>query len=202
MPPGRVVLLIGTSSAGKTTTSAALQNRFDTHHMAVGFDIFLSMVDWRWAGHGPYTEEGFRYDKSTIDESGAVISTISVGPIGRDVLHGTHRAVAALASSGNNVIVDEILLDSEVLDDWRAALRGLQVFVVQVRASPESLDEREQYREQYRGIARGHLAMNTLSSYDVAVNTSDNTPEECANLIAAAFLKAGNKPINTIFALE
>lgn len=176
-------MLIGTSSAGKTTTGTALQACFAEHHLLLGFDVFLRMIDPRWGGSGPYTREGFRYDPST---EGGSVSTISCGPVGERVLKGMHRAVAALARSGNNVIVDEMLLDETVLADWREALDGLCVYVVQVRAPIEAMVERERGRGHHTGLARGHLPVNTLTSYDVAVDTSVATPEECAADIAAA----------------
>ncbi len=194
-PPGRVVMLVGTSSAGKTTTAAALQGCFDEHHLLVGFDVFMRMVDPRWAGHGPYTLNGFRYDPSTVDNSGEVISTISCGPVGKRILNGTHRAVAALAWSGNNVIVDEMLLDDTVLADWQTALDGLRVYVVQVQAPVEVLVARERQRKQHTGLARGHLPMNSLASYDVAVDTFLKTPAECAAVIVAA-IASSNRPRN------
>jgi chloramphenicol 3-O phosphotransferase len=193
--PGQVVMLFGTSSAGKTTTATALQSCFEEHHLLVGFDIFLRMVDSRWGGHGPYSSEGFRYDESTIDSSGEVVSTISCGPVGKRILHGTHRAVAALAWSGNNVIVDEMLLDGTVLTDWRTALDGLRVFVVQVRAPIDVLVARERERRQRLGLARGHLDINSLVSYDVAVDTSTKTPEECAIVIVSA-IASSERPRN------
>jgi chloramphenicol 3-O phosphotransferase len=179
-------MLVGTSSAGKTTTAAALQGCLDEHHLLLGFDVFLGMVDRRWGGHGPHTQEGFRYDPSAVDDAGEPISTISCGPAGRRILHGTHRAVAALARSGNNVIVDEILLDDAVLADWQTALDGLCVYVVQVQAPVDVLVARERQRNQHAGLARGHLPVNSLASYDVAVDTSLKAPAECAAAIAAA----------------
>lgn len=147
-------MLVGTSSAGKTTTSAALQDLFDEHHLVVGFDVFMRMVDPRWAGHGPYRLKGFRYDPGSVDDSGEIVSTISCGPVGRRILNGTHRAVAALAWTGNNVIVDEMLLDEEVLMDWQTALNGLCVYVVQVQAPIEVMVARERERKQHAGLAR------------------------------------------------
>ncbi|HVX45158.1 MAG TPA: AAA family ATPase [Mycobacteriales bacterium] len=193
--PGRVVMLVGTSSAGKSTTAAALQSCFDEHHLLVGFDVFLRMIDPRWGGHGPYTQQGFRYDPSTVDGSGALVSTISCGPVGERILNGTHRAVAALARAGNDVIVDEMLLDENVLADWRAALDGLCVYVVQVQAPVEVMVVRERERGQAAGLARGHLPANTLASYDIAVDTSLKTPAECAADIAAA-IAASRRPDN------
>lgn len=183
-------MLIGTSSAGKSSIAAALQDCLAEHHLLVGFDVFLKTVDPRWAGHGPHTMEGFRYDPSTVDEAGEVISTISCGPIGQKILNGTHRAVAALARAGNNVIVDEMLLDLNVLADWQDALDGLPVYVVQVQAPIDVLVERERHRNQRTGQSRGHLPVNTLESYDLAVDTSLMSPGECAAVIAAAIASA------------
>ena len=184
--PGRVVMLIGTSSAGKTSTATALQGCLDEHHLLTGLDVFFAMIDPRWGGHGTHTQQGFRYDPSGTDESGAVISTISCGPVGRQVLEGTHRAVAALARSGNHVIVDEMLLDDTVLVDWQTALEGLPVYVVQVQAPIDVLVERERRRGQHPGLARGHLAVNSLACCDIAVDTSLKTADACAADIAAA----------------
>lgn len=144
------------------------------------------MVDPRWGGHGPQTLQGFRYEPSTVDPAGEVVSTIGCGPVGRRILKGTHRAVAALARSGNNVIVDEMLLDTTVWADWQSALEGLPMFVVHVHAPVAVLVARERQRGQHTGLARGHLAINRLESYDVAVDTSLGTPTECAAVIAAA----------------
>lgn len=183
---GQVVMLVGTSSAGKSTTATALQGCLPEHHLLVGLDVFLRMVDPRWGGHGPHTQDGFRYDPTRVDEAGEVVSTISCGPVGRRILNGTHRAVAAMARSGNNVIVDEMLLDASVSTDWVQALDGLRVYLVHVHAPVEVLVARERDREQHPGLARGHLLVNTLAEYDVAVDTSINGPDACAAIIAAA----------------
>jgi chloramphenicol 3-O phosphotransferase len=190
-------MLVGTSSAGKTTTATALQGCFDEHHLLVGLDVFFRMIDPRWGGHGPSTLEGFRYDPSTVDDAGDLISTISYGPVGRRILQGTHRAVAALARSGNNVIVDEMLLDHAVLADWRTALDGLNVYVVQVQAPVNVLVARERERKHHAGLARGHLPVNSLAAYDVAVDTFLKTPAECAADIAAA-IASSNRPHNLL----
>jgi chloramphenicol 3-O phosphotransferase len=183
-------MLVGTSSAGKTTTAGALQRFLPEHHLLLGFDVFLRMVEPRWGGHGRYTAEGFRYDDSTVDSSGAVTSTISCGPVGRRILNGTHRAVAALALSGNHVIVDEMLLDAAVLSDWKSALDGLSVFVVQVSAPVDVLVVRERHRQQHAGLARGHLPINTLASCDLRVDTSLRTTADCAAEIAAGIARS------------
>lgn len=197
MPEGQVVMLVGTSSAGKSTTATTLQACLPEHHLLLGLDVFFRMVDPRWGGHGAHTQDGFRYDPSRVDDTGEAVSTISYGPTGRRILNGTHRAVAAMARSGNNVIVEEMLLDASVLTDWAEALDGLRVYLVHVHAPVEVLVTRERHREQHPGLARGHLLVNTLDEYGVAVDTSINTPEVCAATIAAAIASRAPRDVLT-----
>ena len=86
-----------------------------------------------------------------------MISSIVYGDVGHGILHGMHRAVAALASCGNNIIVDEMLLDQTVLDDWVDALHDFPACIVRLRASLPTLEQREQQRGNEVGLARGHL---------------------------------------------
>lgn len=97
------------------------------------------------------------------------------------------------------MIVDEMLLDDAVLANWQTALDGLSVYLVQVQAPVDVLVARERQRKQHAGLARGHLPMNSLASYDAAVDTFLKTPAECAADIAAAIASA-NRPRN-FFAL-
>lgn len=82
-----------------------------------------------------------------------------------------------------------------MLADWQSALDGLCVYVIQVQAPVEVLVARERQRKQHTGLARGHLPMNSLTSYDIAVDTFLKTPAECAAAIAAA-IASSNRPRN------
>ena len=42
--PGKVILLNGTSSAGKTSVAAALQRQLGQHYVLLGIDQFLSAL--------------------------------------------------------------------------------------------------------------------------------------------------------------
>lgn len=59
--PGRVVLLHGTSSSGKTTIARALQSLSDEPWVRLGIDAFWNAVDERWMEHGPRAAEGFAW---------------------------------------------------------------------------------------------------------------------------------------------
>jgi chloramphenicol 3-O phosphotransferase len=179
-------MLIGTSCAGKSSTARKLQDILDEHYLLLGSDTFFHMVSPRWGGGlgGPLSWEGFRYDRSTESPHGHKIVTIKYGAVGVRVLRGMHRAIAALAQSGNNIIVDEMLLDRWVLNDWINALFGLRVFIVRLWAPVSVLEERERARGNEGGLARGHFKANTLAHYDLEIDTSVLIPAEAADRIA------------------
>jgi chloramphenicol 3-O phosphotransferase len=184
MQPGKVILIVGTSSVGKSSTVRELQNLLPEQYLALGLDTFFHMVSPRWGGGmgGPLSVDGFRYVKTTVDHSPSI--RIVYGAVGRRVLRGMHRAVAALGVCGNNVIVDEMLLDQTVLDDWVDALRNLSVCVVRLRASLTILEQREQRRGNAVGLTRGHLGDNLIDTYDLDLDTTDHEPKVIAHAIA------------------
>ena len=65
-----IVLLIGTSSAGKSTLANALQAILSEHYLLFGLDDVFRMVSPRWGGGlaGPLSYDGFRYDRTSVME--------------------------------------------------------------------------------------------------------------------------------------
>ena len=61
------------------------------------------------------------------------------------LLRGMRRCVAALAADGNDLIVDDVMLEDE-LADYRRLLGDLNFSVVGVYASLEDLEAREKAR--------------------------------------------------------
>jgi chloramphenicol 3-O phosphotransferase len=107
------LLLIGTSSAGKSTLAKELQAILPDHYPLLGLDDAFRMVSPRWGGGlgGPLSYHGFRY----VHAPGSPTITIRYGEVGGMVLAGMHDAVAAFAQAGTKVIVDEMLLDRAIL---------------------------------------------------------------------------------------
>ena len=166
-----IVLLIGTSSAGKSTLAKRLQDALPEPYLLLGIDDVFRMVPERWGGGlgGPMSAVGFRYDRTS--EQGAV--TIRYGAVGEAILKGMHHAVAAFAEAGNNLIVDEMLLDERVLVDWTRQLGRFQPYLVQVTAAEAVLERREHERGGVPGLARGHLRVNDLCHRDLLIDTTD-----------------------------
>ena len=179
---GKIVLIVGTSCAGKSTLARAVQDQAKDHFLRVSLDDVFSMVSERWGGGyaGPLSAEGFSYRASGDSE------TIVYGPIGRQVLEGMRRAVAAFARSGVNAIVDDMLLDREGLIDWAEALAGCDVLVVRVTAPPSVLGAREKARAKRQGLAVGHLNANQGFAADIEIDTSRTSVDASARQILAA----------------
>lgn len=189
MAVGTTILLNGASSAGKSSIAVELQQRLDEPFLHVGLDQFLAMLPPRYFGREPGSNdpahEGFRWNVKHDGQQQWV--EITAGPIGQQLARGAHRAIAALASAGNNLIVDEVLLYQEWLIDYLGLLRGVAVLFVGVHCPLLVLEQRERERERgYRmiGQARGQYELvHQHRLYDLVVDTSLASPGECAERI-------------------
>jgi chloramphenicol 3-O phosphotransferase len=179
---GQVILLNGTSSAGKTTLARAIQEISPVPYLYTGIDSQFAMVPEKWGGGrgGPLSVEGFRYNGSEEDDDPAV--TMIAGPVGLSMLRAMHRATAVLCAEGFNVVIDEMLLARELLTSWRNALRGMAVLFVAVECPLPVLEERERRRRQPHGLARGQLDVVHAHGwpYDMRIDTSTAEADELA----------------------
>jgi len=176
-----ILLLVGTSSVGKSALAKRLQDELPDHYLLIGLDDVFRMVSKRWGGGlgGPLSAQGFRYDREAAPEA----ITIRYGPVGRRVLDGMQRAVAAFAQAGNNLIVDEMLLDEQVLAGWAKRLNRFRTYLIKVTATLDVLEQREPQRRNPRGLARGHLQANDIRYVDFLIDTTEKSPDICAEEI-------------------
>jgi chloramphenicol 3-O phosphotransferase len=181
--PGRVVLLHGTSSAGKTTVARAVQRLSDEPWVLLGIDAFWNAIDERWMEHGPSARDGFLWEDD---------ARIVPGPVGQRLATGMRAAVSAFARAGNDVLVDDVFIDPEWLDGWRTQLEGLELLLVGVLAPLPVLEERERVRRnRIVGEARAQVdVVHRGVDYDLTVDTSRQSPEECARAILEALTSA------------
>ena len=112
--PGRVVILNGTSSAGKSTIAElfqAQQAAEGTCWLLIALDDFNSRIPPQWftgGDHdGPFSHAGIRFEPSP---DGLVVR---IGEVGRQLLGAYHRTVAVWARAGFEVLVDEVTVDEQ-----------------------------------------------------------------------------------------
>lgn len=179
---GRIVLLNGAGSSGKTAIAKALQAITAAPFLHVQMDAFLDMLPGTYQDH----PDSFSYRK--IGEDPPIVA-IDTGPIGARLMRGMRRAIVALAEQGNDLIVDDVLLSEEDKADYASLLEGFEVFCIGVFASLDRLEERERRRrDRLLGLARWQIdRVHTDMIYDLELDTDTSGPEECAARIKRAF---------------
>jgi chloramphenicol 3-O phosphotransferase len=179
---GRIVLLHGTSSSGKTTVARAVQALAEEPWLRLGIDVFWTAIDERWMEHGAHAAEGFVWLED---------ATIAAGPVGQRLAAGMRAAVAACGRRGNNLLVDDVFIDPGWLEAWRAELVGLNWLLVGIFAPLQVLEERERIRgDRLKGEARAQVdVIHAGIDYDLTLDTASQSPEECARAILKALAR-------------
>lgn len=184
---GHLIAIVGTSSVGKTSASARLQELLSEPYLVVGIDNFLNMFPHHWAGHPRGPGPGMWYEDS-VDPDGSTRARIRHGEAGERLLVGMRAAVVSMLDCGNNVILDEMPLDTTIVPAWRRAVGTRASVWVQLTADLDVIEAREAQRIKGRhvGNARGHPGITDAETFDLSVDTSRLTPFEVAAQIKAA----------------
>ena len=183
MAQGNIIFLNGTSSSGKTSIVKALQEIMEGYYIGTGIDHFLDAapdkIHTSSDGINPSTSEGFLWIYPNGDKR---VSELRVGPVAFKLWTGMHAAVAALASKGNDVIIDDVIFDSRVLKEAVNTLHAFNALFVGVRCPFEIAEQREQARgNRTQGLVKAHYDLvHSHGIYDFEVDTSILTATECA----------------------
>lgn len=186
MATGRVIVLNGTSSSGKTTLLKAIQERSASPWLDLGLDRFLTTLPTRYLStHWP---EVFTYRYDATGE----IEHIQTAPVGDHLATAMHRAIEAVARGGADVVAEHVLLSSAWAADLVERLTDLPTLYVGVTCPVDVLETRErdrgnrtlgQARAQV-GVVHQHLAaVRGGSGYDVEVDTSETSPDAAARVV-------------------
>ena len=183
VPPssGTILVLNGASSSGKTTLVHALQDLLPEPFVDAGLDRFLWMLPRRYL------------ERPLWD--GVLGRATEAGPDGRRLILGMHRAIQSLSLAGINVVADHVLVDEAWLHDCASLFAPLPAYLIGLRCPLEVLEQREQLRrDRTLGQARAqHALVHARAVYDLEMDTSLCTPEECAAQVAA-LLQSGMPP--------
>jgi chloramphenicol 3-O phosphotransferase len=206
---GSVVLINGTSSAGKSSMARELQALLDDTYLRLGLDDFIHNLPSRSFvlsnGVEPALAEYFlvvfpdaspgavipgENDPAAIERMG-VLSDVRIGPSGLRFLEGMYRAVAALAEAGTNVIFDDVIHDPRVLRAAVDALAHLDVLFVGLRLPLAVAEQRERARGDRGpgGAAAFHERVHAHGLYDLELDTSVFSVRECAMQVRDALVE-------------
>ena len=171
MTHGQIIILNGTSSSGKTSIVKSLQATLDQPFLDAGIDRFIWMLPERYL------------DRPLWDEILGLAN--KAGPLGHQLMSGMHHAIAALSQAGNNVVADHVLVEPQWLQECIHLFCDSPALFVGVRCPLEVLVQRErERRDRTLGQARAQFDLvHAHGIYDLGVDTSVSSPEECAEQI-------------------
>jgi chloramphenicol 3-O phosphotransferase len=201
--PGQIVILNGAPRSGKSSIAAVIQSTFERVWMNLGVDQFKQMTPERYQPGIGLRPGGERPD---------------LEPLIVVLYRAMYAAIAVHSRMGLNVVVDVGHHDAYsvprgILPDCARRLSGLPVLFVGVRCPLEVVIERR--RVTWGGGTPGNAdagsvpkpvrlwqqAVHVPGIYDLEVDTSVLSSEECAEVIRRR-LEAGGAPPSAFQRLE
>ena len=181
--PGQIIILNGAPRSGKSSIAAAIQEMFDGVWMNLGVDRFMAMTPAHYLPGMGLRPGGERPD---------------LEPLVQVLYRAMYESIAAHSRLGLNVVVDvghhdAYAMSRGILPACARILNGLPALFVGVRCPAEVIMERR--------VATGWHAANAADAellqrvllwqqevhkpgvYDLEVDTSLLTPQECAEAI-------------------
>lgn len=165
MKKGKIILLNGVSSSGKSTLAGALVQTMPNYFQ-------LSIDDFDWV-----------IDRMEDRDGGRLI------PMATEVFF--HRTVAMFSDQGVNLVVDQILHDEATMKDCLETLQDYPVFFVGVHCPPEELERREKARGDRRigqAVKQLEYVHQQREVYDVEVDTYRDSLDSCVKRIVEKHL--------------
>jgi chloramphenicol 3-O-phosphotransferase len=133
--PGQIIIVNGTSGAGKTTTCATFSRRAAEPYLMFGMDLLVgTLFPARYTMFGSQKHEGY--------------SPMAYGPMCMKALEAMHEMIAAASRIGQNMVVDHLaFVDPPVLQDavWR--MTDVPVLFVNLKPPRDVLEKRVTNRQ-------------------------------------------------------
>ncbi len=160
MPAGRIIILNGTSSAGKSTLAKALRERLPEPFCHYASDQ-LADAGFRTIRRRTHGERARFFD-------------------------GFHRSIVGFAEAGNDLLVEHIVEEQVWAEQLQALLAPFDTFWVGVHAPIAELERRERERgDRSIGEAQFHLKTHGYCRYDVEIDTTRPLDEVIAAIETA-----------------
>ena len=164
---GKIILINGASSSGKSTLARELQQT-------------LPMPFWH------FSFDHLR-DSNALPMARIRSGDIDWSTMRPTVFDGFHRCLPVLAEAGNNLIVDHIIENEMWMSDLVTLLTGLDVFFVGVHCPLPELERRERERGNRRvGEARqDYQVIHSFAEYDLEIDATQPNQINVSTLVNA-----------------
>lgn len=202
---GQIIIVSGTSGAGKSTACEMFVKRADAFWLLYGIDHFLAgSFPAKFGHHGPRCREGiYAHPVDENDPDGPL--RWSFGEYGERAFHALHEWAVAASREGCNIILDHLMmLDPPVLQDCIWRMTDVPVLFVSLKPPFDVLTERVANRAMDKKLPTDILGEDTVKRiverlsrlrpwfydavyandcYDLEVDSAKHSPEEICTLI-------------------
>ena len=164
---GKIILINGASSSGKSTLARQLQQTLPIPFWHFSFDHLR--------------------DSNALPMARVRSGEFDWSAMRPAVFDGFHRCLPVLAEAGNNLIVDHIIENEMWMSDLVKLLTGLDVFFVGVHCPLPELEHRERERGNRRiGEARtDYQVVHGFAEYDLEIDSMQPCQTNVNTLIDA-----------------
>lgn len=202
--PGKIILLTGSPSSGKSTLSKTIQSISDDIFLHVGIDtVMLHYLHLRYQSGVPSNDFDDSWKKPNFNPTEyhkEGVSWIAPGPnsknpypdlrlqfgrVARLAFSAMYASIAEISRQGFNVISDNCFHFPDMLQEAKSRLKDLPVIYVALSPEIEVMERREIDRgDRMHGMAISvYKQMVKDFGADIVIDTGKYTPEEEAELI-------------------
>jgi len=178
----KIIFLNGCGSSGKTSIARAIQDLSHDAWLTFGIDTFIHMTP---IPSDDKEDAGYFHFIPGENERGPTMHAAS-GPKGEQLFGIMPDFANLLANKGNNIIIDEVLLDDTQLKSYIQALENHTVYFIGVFCNLEVMQIRERSRgDRAIGLSNDQIdrVHTGLREYDLKVDTTQTSTVEVAKQI-------------------
>lgn len=181
MTYGKIIILNGASSSGKTSILTRLQNVLDEPYLNAGIDKFIWMLPKRYL------------DRLLWDD--VLGLAVEAGGTGHKLFSTMHQVIALISQQGMNVIADHVMVEEAWVEECARLFAPLPAYFIGIRCPLDILVEREkELKDRTLGQAAAQYpVVHRYARYDLEVDTSELSVNECA-LRIKEYIEHGEPP--------
>ena len=183
---GQLIMLNGTSSAGKTSIVNCLHQQMPGLTLNLGLDKFLNTMHESWFQQPQWN--------NIMGKSNAA------GELGTHLMSGMHHALDALLRRGHTVLSDHVMIERSWVEEASRLFSEHRAYLIGIRCLVDVIEQRERERKNRTlGSARlqfdvVHAFIYQCGGYDLEIDSSESTPDQSAAKILS-FLGENPRPL-------